>query len=346
MRKYLPYILCMSLVGCSAVSTETSVPINVVTSTASASDTASSTETIDITDSAIESDSVSSESTSESIEETTEKTSYTGSLEYELVWSDEFDGDSLNPDNWVYEEHDSGWVNNELQTYVSSADNIFVENGDLVIQPLKETDENGNDIYTSGRINTYQKASFLYGKVEARIKVPTGQGYLPAFWMMPKLATHYGNWPKSGEIDIMEILGSDTSTTYGTIHYGNSHKQNQGSLTLDSDTQDFAEDYHIFTLEWEPGKITWYVDNIEMYTTDDWYCKSEGGLLTAYPAPFDQEFYIILNVAVGGNWPGSPDDTTPFDSDAQMRVDYVRVYQRPWYDTDVTAPVDYDGVVG
>ncbi|MBP3809167.1 MAG: glycoside hydrolase family 16 protein [Clostridiales bacterium] len=254
---------------------------------------------------------------------------------YYLVWHDEFDGDELDSSNWAGEYHRPGWVNNELQTYVVDGDNYFVEDGDLVIQPLTGTNDNGRAFYTSGRINTYHLHAFTYGRVEARIRVPQGQGFLPAFWMMSDDES-YGSWPKSGEIDIMEILGSDTDTLYGTLHYGNPHMQNQGIYDLSSG--DFASEYHVFAVEWEPGEIRWYCDDVCYYSTSYWYSAMDGQEPNEYPAPFNQPFYIILNVAVGGNWPGDPDETTLFDESAQMRVDYVRVFQRDAYDDNVTCP--------
>ena len=254
---------------------------------------------------------------------------------YYLVWHDEFDGDELDSSNWAGEYHRPGWVNNELQTYVVDGDNYFVEDGDLVIQPLTGTNDNGRAFYTSGRINTYHLHAFTYGRVEARIRVPQGQGFLPAFWMMSDDES-YGSWPKSGEIDIMEILGSDTDTLYGTLHYGNPHMQNQGIYDLSSG--DFASEYHVFAVEWEPGEIRWYCDDVCYYATSYWYSAMDGQEPNEYPAPFNQPFYIILNVAVGGNWPGDPDETTLFDESAQMRVDYVRVFQRDAYDDNVTCP--------
>ena len=254
---------------------------------------------------------------------------------YYLVWHDEFDGDELDATNWAGEYHRPGWVNNELQTYVVDGENYYVEDGDLVIQPLTGTNDNGRAFYTSGRINTYHLHAFTYGRVEARIRVPQGQGFLPAFWMMSDDES-YGSWPKSGEIDIMEILGSDTDTLYGTLHYGNPHLQNQGIYDLSSG--DFATEYHVFAVEWEPGEIRWYCDDTCYYTTNYWYSAMDGQEPNEYPAPFNQPFYIILNVAVGGNWPGDPDETTLFDESAQMRVDYVRVFQRDAYDDNVTCP--------
>ena len=254
---------------------------------------------------------------------------------YYLVWHDEFDGEELDPTNWAAEYHRPGWVNNELQTYVVDGENYFIEDGDLVIQPLTGTNDNGRAFYTSGRINTYHLHAFTYGRVEARIRVPEGQGFLPAFWMMSDDES-YGTWPKSGEIDIMEILGSDTDTLYGTLHYGNPHLQNQGIYDLPSG--DFASEYHVFAIEWEPGEIRWYCDDVCYYTTNYWYSAMDGQEPNEYPAPFNQPFYIILNVAVGGNWPGDPDENTPFDERAQMRVDYVRVFQMDGYDENVSCP--------
>ncbi|MBR1797939.1 MAG: family 16 glycosylhydrolase [Clostridiales bacterium] len=255
---------------------------------------------------------------------------------YTLVWHDEFDGDSLNEEDWNREFHPSGYVNNERQTYLMDPEYAYVENGDLVIQPVRRVEENGRVSYASGRINTMRHQTFTYGRIEARIRVPQGQGFLPAFWMMPQNDTTYGSWPRGGEIDIMEVLGNDTVTTYGTIHYGNPHRENQGIYTLDEG--DFASDYHVFAVEWEPGEIRWYVDDVMFFSTNDWYSVTEGFDPKPYPAPFNQPFYIILNVAVGGNWPGDPTDETPFDERAQMRVDYVRVFQRDSYDENVTRP--------
>ena len=262
---------------------------------------------------------------------------------YYLVWHDEFDGDELDPANWASEYHRPGWVNNELQTYVQDGENIFVEDGDLVIQPMMGTNDNGRAFYTSGRINTYHLHAFTYGRVEARIRVPSGQGFLPAFWMMSDDES-YGTWPKSGEIDIMEILGSDTDRLYGTLHYGNPHQQNQGIYDLASG--DFASEYHVFAIEWEPGEIRWYCDGDMYYSTNFWYSAMDGQDPHPYPAPFDQPFYIILNVAVGGNWPGDPDETALFDESSQMRVDYVRVFQMESYDTNVTQGEADEGVSG
>lgn len=179
--------------------------------------------------------------------------------------------------------------------------------------------------YTSGRVNTQKKQDFKYGLFEAKVKVPTGMGYLPAFWMMPTDENLYGQWPRCGEIDIMEVMGQDTKKAMGTIHYGNPHGQKQGDYTLSSG--DFSSQWHTFSLEWEPGKLVWYVDGIKYHEANDWYTTTEGQGTVAYPAPFDQKFYMILNLAIGGSWVGYPDETTTYD-DQEFAIDYVRAYQK------------------
>ena len=154
--------------------------------------------------------------------------------------------------------------------------------------------------------------------------------------MMPQDEDYYGQWPKCGEIDIAEVLGDSTNTNYGTIHYGEPHNQNQGTYTLASGN--FADEYHVFAVDYEPGIIKWYVDGEQYYETSDWFSKWPGGAEKKYPAPFDQPFHVILNVAVGGDWPGNPDETTPFDEKGAMYVDYVRIYQKDSYDENVEKP--------
>ena len=266
-------------------------------------------------------------------EEQTTDLSYEG---YNLKWEEQFEGESLNRDDWNVELHDPGWVNNELQSYVDSPENIYLQDGSLVLKPVENMNEDGSVSYTSGRINTQHKHDFKYGLFEARVKVPEGQGFLPAFWMMPTDENLYGQWPRCGEIDIMEVLGNNTDTSYGTIHYGNPHSESQGSYTLEEGT--FSDEYHVFDVEWEPGKISWYVDGKLIHTEDNWYSATEGQGEITYPAPFDQPFYIILNLAVGGNWPGNPDDTTDIENSAYY-IDYVKVYQKDSYDENVTKPI-------
>lgn len=253
---------------------------------------------------------------------------------YNLVWEDDFE-DGISEDDWNYELHDPGWVNNELQSYVKSEENVYTKDGKLVIKPVETKDENGNTAYTSGRVNTQGKHDFTYGLFEASIKMPKGQGFLPAFWMMPTDENLYGQWPRCGEIDIAEVLGNDTGTTYGTIHYGNPHKESQGSYVLSEG--DFAEEFHTYACEWNPGEIKWYVDGNLIHTANDWYSATEGLGEITFPAPFDQPYYIIFNLAVGGNWPGNPDATTDI-AGATYEIDYVRVYQKDEYDENVTKP--------
>ena len=254
---------------------------------------------------------------------------------YTLRWQDEFDGAELNRDDWNVELHEPGWVNNELQSYVDSPENIYLEDGKLVLKPVETKNADGTVSYTSGRVNTQNKHDFKYGIFEARAKVPAGQGFLPAFWMMPTNENLYGQWPRCGEIDIMEVLGNDTTRSYGTLHYGNPHNQSQAGCTLTEGS--FSDEYHTFAVEWEPDRISWYVDGVMIHTENDWYSATEGQGEITYPAPFDQPFYIILNLAVGGNWPGSPDETTDIAGSA-FYVDYVRVYQKDSYDEDVQKP--------
>jgi hypothetical protein len=154
--------------------------------------------------------------------------------------------------------------------------------------------------------------------------------------MMPQDEQFYGQWPKCGEIDIAEVLGNQTNINYGTIHYGEPHNQNQGTYTLQSG--DFASEYHTYAIEWEPGLIKWFVDGEQYYETNDWFTAVDGEEEKPYPAPFNQPFHVILNVAVGGDWPGDPDETTVFDDRANMYVDYVRFFQKESYDENVTKP--------
>lgn len=256
---------------------------------------------------------------------------------YKLKWSDEFNGTELNRTDWNVETHEPGWVNSEWQAYVDSTENIKVQDGKLLIQPVKTKNEDGTYSYTSGRVNTQGKHDFKYGYFECRAKVPTGKGYLPAFWMMPTDENLYGQWPKCGEIDIMEVMGQETNKAYGTIHYGEPHDQSQGTYSVAA-ANNFADNYHTYAVDWEPGKITWYVDGIKYHEESDWFSAKSGQGTVAYPAPFDQPFYMILNLAVGGSWVGYPDDSTTYD-DQQFAIDYVKVYQKDSYDENVEKPI-------
>ncbi len=272
-----------------------------------------------------------SESTEPAVDTSLNITEYEG---YDLVWNDEFSGTELDLDKWAYEVHNPGWTNQELQEYTRSTDNTFVRDGHLVIKAIK-TDLFGQDYYKSGKINNRTKGDFTFGKVVVSAKVPEGQGLWPAVWMMPSNQNKYGGWPKCGEIDIMEILGHQTDIAYTTIHYGNPHASQQGTIKLEDGS--FSDGFHEFSVEWEPGEMRFYVDGVNTLTCNDWFTAVDGGEAKPYPAPFDQDFYLMINLAVGGTWPGNPDETTDFDN-AELLVDYVRIYQKPEYDLNVTRP--------
>ncbi|WP_406944336.1 carbohydrate binding domain-containing protein [Halobacillus sp. SY10] len=261
--------------------------------------------------------------------------------DWSLVWNDEFLSDEIDETkwsydigNWIVDENGegvaAGWGNNEKEYYTDSSENSYTEDGQLVIKAKKEeepiSDEFGTYDYTSAKLKTKGLFSKKYGKFEAKMKLPEGQGFWPAFWMMPEDDV-YGPWPTSGEIDIMEAAGKDTSKIGGTIHYGEEWPNNTytGKEYHFPEGEDYTG-YHTYSVEWEPGEIRWYVDGELYQTLNDWFSKGENqGDKYAYPAPFDQEFYMILNLAVGGWYGGDPDETTEFPG--TMEVDYVRVYE-------------------
>lgn len=254
----------------------------------------------------------------------------------ELVWSDEFDSGELDLSKWSYmigtgvEYGIPGWGNNEQQYYTNNPQNIFVQDGKLHIV-AREQSFGGMD-YTSARIRSINKGDWRYGRFEARIKLPKGQGIWPAFWMMPTDAV-YGGWPASGEIDIMELVGHEPNVLHGTIHFGPPHTYSGGSYTLPSG--DFSEDFHVFAMEWENGEIRWYVNDIHYHTETNWFSAGH-----SFPAPFEQRFHFLLNVAVGGHWPGYPDHTTQFPQ--EMVIDYVRVYQDANAEPRVSLPLIFE----
>ena len=244
---------------------------------------------------------------------------------YEIVFEEDFDSLELNRDYWNVELHEPGWVNEEWQCYVDSPENIRIEDGKLLLIPVRTKEADGKESYTSGRVNTMGKREFLYGIFEARLKVPRGRGYLPAFWLLAHEDTTFGPWPVCGEIDIMEVCGDKTSVGYGTIHYGLPHEQYQGIIELNEG--DFSEEFHDFALLWEPGQMRWYLDGVMFHEAHEWSCSMDGIHRQPFPAPFDHKMYIILNLAVGGSWVGYPDESTEFEH-ATFEVDYVKVYQK------------------
>ncbi|MDT8067683.1 MAG: glycoside hydrolase family 16 protein [Terriglobia bacterium] len=243
--------------------------------------------------------------------------------QWKLTWSDEFSGPNNSlPDASKWSVEVGGhWSNNELQAYTNRPQNIHVQNGNLVITATKENYTGADGVsrsYTSARIKTEGKFSQKYGRFEARIKLPHGQGMWPAFWLLGNDVGTAG-WPKCGEIDIMENVGSRMSVALGTIH-GPGYSGDKGigaKYTLPSQ-QDFSDDFHVFAVEWEPAAIRFYVDD-HLYET-----RTPADLPAGEKWVFDHPFSIILNLAVGGNLPGSPDATTQFPQ--SMLVDYVRVY--------------------
>jgi beta-glucanase (GH16 family) len=210
----------------------------------------------------------------------------------------------------------AGWGNNERQYY--QAENATVADGLLTIT-AKEEAVSGSS-YTSSRLRTLGMGDWTYGRIEMRAKMPIGQGLWPAFWMLPT-DTRYGGWAASGEIDITEYLGHEPSRVHGTIHFGSQWPNSSSSgASYDLPGGTFHDDFHVFAIEWQRGEIRWYIDDVHYETKTEWF--STAG---PFPAPFDVDFHILLNLAVGGNWPGAPDSTTSFPQ--ELVVDYVRVYQ-------------------
>lgn len=241
---------------------------------------------------------------------------------YSLVWNDEFDGSALDRSKWTYETGDgadyglpSGWGNNELQSYEDDISTVSIQNEDersvLKITAFK----NGPGLYRSGKITTQDLLSVRYGRIEASMKLPEGQGIWPAFWALGVNHQDPVDWPGCGEIDIMEMLGHEPDRIYSTVHYvdgENSKGELQGEAVS---TADLSEEFHRYRLDWSPEKLSFFLDDQLINEVT----------VTADMKEFQRAFYLILNVAVGGNWPGNPDETTVFPQ--SLSVDYVRVYE-------------------
>jgi beta-glucanase (GH16 family) len=270
---------------------------------------------------------------------------------WDLVWSDEFDGNEIDKAKWDFDtgngfyDYDDqiwigGWGNGELQYYTREPDNAFVANGMLHIRAVKESYQGCG--YTSARLKTRKKDgsklfSQKYGRFEFRARLPTGRGVWPALWMLPQ-DNRYGGWPLSGEIDVMEARGQEPNKVLGTLHFGSrwpGHTHISRDYVLPRDGT--IADFHVYAVEWEPGEIRWYVDDHHCATQSFWWSDGrqdpdKGSSpavekdLAPWPAPFDQPFYLVMNVAVGGNFLGNPDKTTVFP--AEMLVDFVRVYDK------------------
>ena len=270
---------------------------------------------------------------------------------WRLVWNDEFDGDSVDTTKWDfdlgngffdYKTHRwiEGWGNEELQYYTKDPDNVSVRDSQLYIRALKEPLHGCG--YTSARLKTRRRDGTplftkRYGRFEIRARVPWGKGLWPALWMLPQDDV-YGTWAASGEIDLMEIVGEKPHEVLGSIHFGATFpKRSLVTHVHRLANESTVADFHVYAVEWEPGEIRWSIDG-EIWARQDfwWSCsRKRGGKgveaasaadLNPWPAPFDQPFYILMNVAVGGNFPGVPNAATRFP--AELVVDYVRVYDR------------------
>jgi hypothetical protein len=236
---------------------------------------------------------------------------------YDLVWNDEFNSSEIDEANWVFETGSGcpnlcGWGNNELQYY--RKDNAWIEEDVLVIEARNESFQGSG--YTSARLKTQGKYTFRYGRVDIRALLPEGQGIWPALWMLGENITSIG-WPACGEIDIMEMIGGEgrENEVHGTLHWDNDgHTFTGKGYTLGSGV--FADEYHVFSIEWDPSSIRWFVNNIKFH---------EISITASHMSEFQENFFFVINIAVGGNWPGSPDETTVFPQ--QMKVDYIRVFQ-------------------
>lgn len=248
---------------------------------------------------------------------------------YQLVWADEFNYTGL-PDStkWGYDlgVGNWGWGNNELQTYTNRPENVYVDNGVMTITALKERYDNSD--YTSARVVSRQKGDWLYGRVEVRAKLPEGKGTWPAIWMMPTDSV-YGIWPKSGEIDIMEAVGYKPNRVLGTVHTENNYGGN--GVGREISLENTATEFHVYSLEWTPDALKIYADDILVST----YNNPKFAKDNQRYWPFDQRFYLIMNIAMGGNLGKEVDPN--FES-ANMQIDYVRVYQKDYTGEDKKAP--------
>lgn len=244
-------------------------------------------------------------------------TSYPG---YTLAWADEFNGTTLDMATWSFENGDGcpgicGWGNNELEYYTGRPENLFFQDGKMIIEARKEN--YAGKSYTSSKILTRGKKVFKYARIDIRAKLPKGKGIWPAFWLLPQNNV-FGGWPKSGEIDLMEMIGHEPNRSYGTLHFGPGPGSTQLGRNYVLPSGIFNDEFHVFSLEWTNNQIKWLIDG-NLYST---YTNADFG---ANNYPFNEDFFLIVNMAVGGNWPGSPDATTYFPQ--WLILDYIRVYQ-------------------
>ena len=234
---------------------------------------------------------------------------------WELIWNDEFNSELINDKYWTLETGENIWGNNELQYYTDRTDNCYTEDGKLIIRGLQEKYRNSD--YTSARIITKNKIDFLYGKIEVKAKLPEGNGLLPAIWLLP-CEDIYNDRLKNGEFDLVEMLGNDPEEIYGVAHYY-INKQTK-SYKRYGDGTDYSEDFHIYSIEWDSQKIEWLVDD-KVYLTFNFNNTFDENY-----KPFNQYFYLIINLAIGGDWPGDDLSKTTFPS--LLEIDYVRYYEK------------------
>ena len=240
-----------------------------------------------------------------------------------LVWNDEFDGPALNLEKWSYEIGGHGWGNNELQYYSDDDSTAFIQDGKLVLRadivPQGTGSADNLRYFSSARLRTSGKGDWRYGRIEVKAKLALGQGIWPAIWMLPT-DWMYGGWPESGEIDIMEHVGYDPGRVHGSIHTGSyNHKintQRGGSKLLDK----ISSKFYVYAIEWYEDRIDFLIDDAKYFSFQN------DGKNDFNTWPFNQRFHLLINIAVGGDWPGSPDETTQFPT--EMEVEYVRVYEK------------------
>ena len=242
---------------------------------------------------------------------------------WNIVWQDEFDQDSLDLTKWSHETGGHGWGNNELQYYTDSDSNSYVENGNLVLKaevvPQGIGSSRGLRYYSSARLRTYGKGDWKYGRIEVKAKVASGQGIWPAIWMLPT-DWLFGGWPSSGEIDIMEHVGYDLGVVHGSVHTeAYNHKINTQRSSAKKITNVDTE-FHVYSVIWDKDKISFFIDDIQYFLFEN---DQQGNYKTW---PFDQRFHLLINIAVGGDWPGNPNNSTNFPR--TMLIDYVRVYEK------------------
>jgi beta-glucanase (GH16 family) len=243
-----------------------------------------------------------------------------------LIWQDDFNGSSLDYTKWECEVNAFGGGNNELQIYTDNPRNVRVEDGCLVIEAHRDRTGISGTVreFSSGRVRTKHRGDWRYGRIEIRAKLPVGQGLWPAIWMLPT-DEEYGGWAASGEIDIMEAVGQRPDVILGTLHYGGVWPANASNGPVYHalpDGKRYCDDFHNFAIEWDALGIRWFVDDVcfRQSPSSEWFSES-----LPSPAPFDRRFHLILNLAVGGNLCGNPDQTTKFP--AKFLVDWVKVYQ-------------------